>query len=92
MDPMVKRERSDLLALLVILEDLGTREIRGLREETASLAARESEARTVYRESEDRPVPGASVAESAGEAVWAPQDPREILGSQALLDLWGRWE
>lgn len=92
MDPMVKRERLDLLALLVILEDLGTREIRGLREETASLAARESEARTVYRESEDRPVPGASVAESAGEAAWALQDPREILGSQALLDLWGRWE
>lgn len=92
MDPMVKRERLDLLALLVILEDLGTREIRGLREETASLAARESEARTVYRESEDRPVPGASVAESAGEAAWVPQDPREILGSQALLDLWGRWE
>ena len=92
MDPTVKRERSDHLALLVILEDLGTREIRGLREETASLAARESEARTVCREREDRPDPGASVAESAGEAAWAPQDPREIRGSRALLDLWERWE
>jgi len=92
LDPMVKRERSDLLALLVILEDLGTREIRGLREETASPAARESEERTVCRESEDRQVPGASVAESAGEAAWAPPGPREIPGSPALLDLWGRWE
>lgn len=89
---MVKRERLDLLALLVILEDLGTREIRELREETESLAAREREARTVCRESEDRPVPGASVAESAGEVVLAPPDPRETPGSPARLDLWGRWE
>lgn len=89
-DPMEKRERLDHQVLLATLEDLETRETRGLKVAMVSRDPRGSGARTGWPESGDRRDPGASGAGWGGGGASASPDLRETPASRGHQVRWVR--